>query len=272
MHDRGRGARADRRQGLQPRVRRPLPEAVHRRAHQAADQRAMEGRVALRRARRRTASSSSSRGIAARVGPAERWPGDIARRRLSLVRAHHANPTCSRSVSRLRTHVSHPPLLVSRQAVPLLQHRAPSPAPPGDTPSGGYFFAYRRSKRGRIDGNSRSMKRMKCVARAVLQVHHVAADEARAMIGDRLDRALEFVREPTEKPGTIGCHQDAGVDPGVDQRAYRAQPLQRMRRAGLELSPCLFVNSRHAHVDGAARDARELVPARRCREPPSAPS
>ena len=37
-----------------------------------------------------------------------------------------------------------------------------------------------------------------------------------------------------EKPGTIGCHQHAGIDAGVDQLAHRPQPLKRVRRAGLE--------------------------------------
>ena len=45
-------------QGLQHGVRRAVPEALHRRAHQAADQRAVEGRLALRRRRPGTADAS----------------------------------------------------------------------------------------------------------------------------------------------------------------------------------------------------------------------
>ena len=51
-------------------------------------------------------------------------------------------------------------------------------------------------------------------------------------------------------------HQDAGIDAGVDELAHRAQPLQRMRRAGLEHAPRVFVHRRHAHADGAAGCAR----------------
>ena len=66
-------------------------------------------------------------------------------------------------------------------------------------------------------------------------------------------------------------HQDAGVDAGVDQLAHRAQPLQRMRRAGLQRRPGVLVHGRHAHVDGAARRARELGAGRRGRARPSVP-
>ncbi len=53
--DLGRGAGSRRGEGLQRGVRRAVPEALHRRARQAADQQLLEGRVALqrRRARRR---------------------------------------------------------------------------------------------------------------------------------------------------------------------------------------------------------------------------
>ena len=52
-------------------------------------------------------------------------------------------------------------------------------------------------------------------------------------------------------------HQHAGVDACVDQLADRAQPLQRMRGARLEGPPGVFVDGRHAHVDGARRGARQ---------------
>ena len=74
------------------------------------------------------------------------------------------------------------------------------------------------------------MNFMKCVARAVLQVHDVAADEPRAVIGDRLDGAFELGARRREA-GDDRLHQHAGVDAGVDQLAHRAQPLQRVRRA-----------------------------------------
>ena len=49
------------------------------------------------------------------------------------------------------------------------------------------------------------MKLHEVRARAVLQVHHVAADEARAVVGDRLDRPFELRRATTRSPGTIGA-------------------------------------------------------------------
>ena len=80
---RRRGARADRDAGLQHGVRRAVPEAGHRREDQAADQRALEGRLALRGEGRRTARSSSNRAPALVVATADALEfGDVASREL----------------------------------------------------------------------------------------------------------------------------------------------------------------------------------------------
>ena len=59
VHDRARGAREARDRRLQPGVRRALPEAGHRRPHQAAAQPAVEGSEQLPRGGARTVRSSS---------------------------------------------------------------------------------------------------------------------------------------------------------------------------------------------------------------------
>ncbi len=92
-------------------------------------------------------------------------------------------------------------------------------------------------------------------ARAVLQVHHIAADEARAVVRDRLDRAFEFAARGRE-PGHDRRQEHAGVDARIDQLADRAQPLKWMRGARFERPPRVLVDGRHAHADTAARRLR----------------
>ena len=60
------------------------------------------------------------------------------------------------------------------------------------------------------------------------------------------------------KPGNDRGHQHAGVDAGVAQLANGAQPLQRMRGAGLERAPGVFVDRRHADAHRAFRHAPQL--------------
>ena len=97
---------------------------------------------------------------------------------------------------------------------------------------------------------------MKCVRVPSSQIHDVAADEARAVIGDCLDRPFELGARRGEA-GDDRVHQHAGVDARVDQLADRAQPLQRVRRARFEPLPRLLVDGRHAHVHRARRDLRQ---------------
>jgi ATP-dependent Clp protease ATP-binding subunit ClpA len=87
-------------------------------------------------------------------------------------------------------------------------------------------------------------------SRSVLQVHHVAADEACAVVGDRLDGAFELAPRGGEARDDRR-HQHARVDSGVGQLADRAQPLQRMGRSRLERAPRVLVDGGNAHVDGA---------------------
>src|SRR2546422_11674934 len=65
-------------------------------------------------------------------------------------------------------------------------------------------------------------------ARATLEKHDVAPDEAGAMIRDRLHRAFELGPR-RGKAGDDRVHQDAGVHSRVHEVADRAEPLQRMR-------------------------------------------
>ena len=95
------------------------------------------------------------------------------------------------------------------------------------------------------------------VLRAVLQVHHVAANELRAVLRDRLDRALDEGRLRGDA-GHDGVHQHPGPDAGVHQRADGAKPLQWMRRAWLERSPHVLVHARHADADRALSAARQV--------------
>ena len=77
---RGRSAGADRDERLQPGIRRPVPEALHRRADQAADQRALEGRLALRRSCERRRNLGGAGAGQDRVG---RRSARVRRRRVS---------------------------------------------------------------------------------------------------------------------------------------------------------------------------------------------
>src|SRR5262249_24356171 len=95
------------------------------------------------------------------------------------------------------------------------------------------------------------------VLRSALQVHHVGADERRIVIGDGLDRRFELPRLRREA-GNDRRHQDACLHAGVAKRPDRAQALHRVRRAGLERAPRLFVHRRYADAHGAAGDTRQL--------------
>ena len=91
------------------------------------------------------------------------------------------------------------------------------------------------------------------------------------MVGDRLDRRFE-PRRLRGEAGDDGRHQHAGVDAGVAQLPHGAQPLQRVRGAGLERAPGVLVDRRHAHADRAPAASRPARRAGRRRARPSAPS
>ena len=135
---------------------------------------------------------------------------------------------------------------------------APSPALPCGRPSGGYFCAYSRSNRGSIDGNSRSMNFMKCVRVPSCRYITLQPTKRAPWSAIALIVRSSFERDE-EKPGTIGRHQHAGVDAGVDELADGAQPLQRVRGARFERPPRVLVDGRHAHVDRAAGGARQVA-------------
>src|SRR5688572_14377483 len=89
------------------------------------------------------------------------------------------------------------------------------------------------------------------VARAALEEHHIAADEACAMVGDGLHRLLHQGRLRREA-GDDRIHQDAGAYSGIDELTHGAEALPWMRGAGLELSPYILVHAGHADVDAAS--------------------
>ena len=98
---------------------------------------------------------------------------------------------------------------------------------------------------------------MKCVARAVLQVHHVAADEARAVVGDRLDRRARASPRDDEKPGTIGAIRTPALTPASTSSRTARSRCSGCAVPGSSVPPRVFVDGRHAHVDRAcARRAR----------------
>ena len=222
MQRRRRGARAAGDEGLQPGVRRALPEARHRRAHQAADQRAVEGRLALRRDGRRTARSSSSR---RRRRLASAATGARVRRR-----------RVASTADRLRTRTRPARLLAGAAARRMFRvrlfvvcagrsapaARAPSPAPPcGMRPARTSSRTAARSA-ARIAGNSRSRNFMKwsrvpSCRYITLQPTKRAPWSAIALI------VRSSLRARRGEAGHDRRHQHAGVDAGVDAaRAPRA--------------------------------------------------
>ena len=92
---------------------------------------------------------------------------------------------------------------------------------------------------------------MKCVRVPSSRLHHVAADEACAVVGDRLDGAFELAPRGGEARDDRR-HQHARVDVRRRQLADRAQPLQRMAPFRLERAPRVL-------VDGAERSCGQCT-------------
>ena len=92
--------------------------------------------------------------------------------------------------------------------------------------------------------------RHEVIARAALEVHHHGADR-RAPESAIALMVRSIFAGCVEKPGTIGAISTPQSMPGVNQLAHRPQPLHRMRDAGLELLPRVFVHRRHADVHAA---------------------
>src|SRR4030095_16111404 len=89
------------------------------------------------------------------------------------------------------------------------------------------------------------------IACTALEVHHIGADDAGAVIGGGCDGAFEE-RRLRRDARDDRCHQHTRVDTGVDELANRTQPLHRMRGARLERPPDVLVDAWHADVDTAS--------------------
>ena len=143
--------------------------------------------------------------------------------------AHQRNPTCSGcGASASAPELADAPSdALLREAVPLLQHAHHPLRLPFDTRLGAVLLRVQPLEPRPHRGKFALDEAHEVGAGAVLQVHHVAADEPRAVVRDRLDRAFEL-RARRGEAGDDRRHQDAGVDARVDQFAHRAQPLQRV--------------------------------------------
>ena len=82
-------------------------------------------------------------------------------------------------------------------------------------------------------------------------MQHHRANRDRAVVGGGLHGVFDQ-RPPGGDARHERRHQHAAVDAAIDQRAHRAQALQRRGRARLETLPRVVVERRHAQIDGAA--------------------
>ncbi len=261
-------ARAARRSGLQPGVRRAVPQARDRRAHQAADQRTLEGR------HRSSTVTVGGRRIACEPSPGTRSPCGEPIRRSPWRRCGRRSDTSERERRPVRgpqaSHGAPASSAVSKRCAALVSstssrlHHAVAALQHLDhrlhfLPIGlRRIFLRDRAPRSAAasTGNSRSMNSMKCVRVPSCRYITLQPTKRAPWSAIALMVRSSFDRDE-EKPGTIGAIRTPALTPASTSVAHRAQALKRMRRAGLERAPRVFVHGRHAHVHGAARRCRQ---------------